>query len=130
MLPVRRITRAEVERLDGKRYRFGTAACVGSGIARSSRHARSTEVADLQKSYGDVHAVNGISFTVGLEEKRASGVKTLSGGQQRRLDVGLGIIGRPEVLFLDEPPPDSTRPLVARPGIWCTASEISARPFC
>ena len=30
-------------------------------------------------------------------------VKTLSGGQQRRLDVGLGIIGDPELLFLDEP---------------------------
>ncbi len=40
---------------------------------------------------------------VGLEEKRQSRVTTLSGGQRRRLDVGLGIIGRPELLFLDEP---------------------------
>ena len=30
-------------------------------------------------------------------------MKKLSGGQQRRLDVGLGIIGNPELLFLDEP---------------------------
>ena len=30
-------------------------------------------------------------------------MKTLSGGQQRRLDVGLGIVGNPELLFLDEP---------------------------
>ena len=40
---------------------------------------------------------------VGLEAKRASRVKTLSGGQQRRLDVALGIIGDPDLLFLDEP---------------------------
>jgi ABC-2 type transport system ATP-binding protein len=40
---------------------------------------------------------------IGLKEKADDRVKTLSGGQQRRLDVGLGIIGNPELLFLDEP---------------------------
>jgi len=40
---------------------------------------------------------------VGLGEKADVRVKRLSGGQQRRLDIGLGIIGRPELLFLDEP---------------------------
>ena len=40
---------------------------------------------------------------VGLDEKRGARVKTLSGGQQRRLDVGLGIVGDPDLLFLDEP---------------------------
>jgi ABC-2 type transport system ATP-binding protein len=40
---------------------------------------------------------------VGLREKADAKVKKLSGGQQRRLDIGLGIIGRPELLFLDEP---------------------------
>ena len=40
---------------------------------------------------------------VGLSEKRAARVKTLSGGQQRRLDVALGLIGDPDLLFLDEP---------------------------
>ena len=40
---------------------------------------------------------------VGLSEKAGSRVKQLSGGQRRRLDVALGIIGRPELLFLDEP---------------------------
>ena len=41
--------------------------------------------------------------SVGLLEKAESKVGTLSGGQRRRLDVALGIIGRPEILFLDEP---------------------------
>lgn len=40
---------------------------------------------------------------VGLGEKAGARVKTLSGGQQRRLDVALGLIGDPELLFLDEP---------------------------
>ena len=40
---------------------------------------------------------------VGLSEKSNSRIQTLSGGQRRRLDVALGIIGNPEILFLDEP---------------------------
>ena len=40
---------------------------------------------------------------VGLAEKATARTHTLSGGQKRRLDVALGIIGRPELLFLDEP---------------------------
>jgi ABC-2 type transport system ATP-binding protein len=40
---------------------------------------------------------------VGLEEKRDSLVRKLSGGQQRRLDVAVGLAGDPELLFLDEP---------------------------
>jgi ABC-2 type transport system ATP-binding protein len=40
---------------------------------------------------------------VGLEEKRSARVKTLSGGQKRRLDLALGLIGDPELVFLDEP---------------------------
>ncbi len=41
--------------------------------------------------------------SVGLDEKAGSLIRTLSGGQRRRLDVALGIIGNPELLFLDEP---------------------------
>jgi len=40
---------------------------------------------------------------VGLTDKSDAKVKKLSGGQQRRLDIGLGIVGNPELLFLDEP---------------------------
>jgi len=40
---------------------------------------------------------------VGLGSKVDARVKTLSGGQQRRLDVALGLVGDPELLFLDEP---------------------------
>ena len=40
---------------------------------------------------------------VGLGAQAGHKLKTLSGGQRRRLDVAIGIVGRPEVLFLDEP---------------------------
>jgi len=41
--------------------------------------------------------------TVGLQELADNKIGTLSGGQRRRLDVAIGIVGRPELLFLDEP---------------------------
>jgi ABC-2 type transport system ATP-binding protein len=40
---------------------------------------------------------------VGLKEKEHALIRNLSGGQRRRLDVALGIIGNPELIFLDEP---------------------------
>ena len=40
---------------------------------------------------------------VGLGDKAKAKVQALSGGQRRRLDVALGIVGRPEIVFLDEP---------------------------
>ena len=53
--------------------------------------------------YPAPRAVDEVIALIGLEEKADDRVKKLSGGQQRRLDVGLGIIGNPELLFLDEP---------------------------
>ena len=49
------------------------------------------------------YEVDRLLETVGLVEHADRKIGTLSGGQRRRLDVAVGIIGRPELLFLDEP---------------------------
>ncbi len=53
--------------------------------------------------YSAPRDVGEVVALVGLEEKRDARVKSLSGGQKRRLDLALGLIGDPELLFLDEP---------------------------
>src|SRR5580698_1388196 len=53
--------------------------------------------------YPDPRPVDEVIELIGLREKADERIKKLSGGQQRRLDVGLGIIGNPELMFLDEP---------------------------
>ena len=53
--------------------------------------------------YRRPRSVEEVISLVGLQDKADSRVKKLSGGQQRRLDVALGLIGDPELLFLDEP---------------------------
>ena len=47
--------------------------------------------------------IDELIVTVGLTELADKKICTLSGGQRRRLDVAIGIVGRPELLFLDEP---------------------------
>jgi len=53
--------------------------------------------------YSNPRNVDEVITAVGLEEKADALIRNLSGGQRRRLDVALGIIGNPELLFLDEP---------------------------
>lgn len=53
--------------------------------------------------YPNPRDVESVIAAVGLESQAKTRVSKLSGGQQRRVDVALGVIGRPELLFLDEP---------------------------
>ncbi len=53
--------------------------------------------------YSKPRNVEEVLNAVGLEEKSGALIRNLSGGQRRRLDVALGIIGSPDLLFLDEP---------------------------
>src|SRR6476620_1349465 len=60
-------------------------------------------VASTAKVYRNPRDVDEVIAAVGLADKADDRVARLSGGQRRRLDVGLGIVGSPELLFLDEP---------------------------
>jgi len=60
-------------------------------------------VSHFAKYYATPKDPESVIDSVGLTEKRNAKVLSLSGGQRRRLDVALGIIGTPEILFLDEP---------------------------
>jgi ABC-2 type transport system ATP-binding protein len=53
--------------------------------------------------YERARDVDEVIELVGLNEKRGARVKQLSGGQKRRLDLGVALVGDPELIFLDEP---------------------------
>lgn len=60
-------------------------------------------VSHFSRYYPNGRDADELIAAVGLTEKAGTRTRQLSGGQRRRLDVALGIVGRPELLFLDEP---------------------------
>jgi ABC-2 type transport system ATP-binding protein len=111
-----------VEMLEGYRSRSaGEVAVLGVDPARPTREWRSRIGVVLQTcqlpadlTVGELLArfagyypaprrVDDAIALVGLEQQRGTRAGRLSGGQQRRLDVGLALIGDPELVFLDEP---------------------------
>jgi ABC-2 type transport system ATP-binding protein len=62
------------------------------------------EAVDIYGScYSRRRSVGEVVELVGLGEQLGQRIRTLSGGQRRRLDLAMGIVGRPDLLFLDEP---------------------------
>jgi ABC-2 type transport system ATP-binding protein len=76
-------------------------------VLQESSVERELSVRETINTYGAVYPkrldTNHLIDIVGLEEKADARVKTLSGGQKRRLEVALGIVGDPDLIFLDEP---------------------------
>jgi ABC-2 type transport system ATP-binding protein len=89
------------ERADGSwRQRVGIVLQSSAMYVNLTVHEHVAVFAGYYESPRDVDDVVDL---VGLAEKRLDRVKTLSGGQKRRLDLALGLIGDPDILFLDEP---------------------------
>jgi ABC-2 type transport system ATP-binding protein len=79
---------------------------IGIVLQESRMHPELTVRESIELFAGYYRAPRGVDETVelvGLTEKADERVARLSGGQQRRLDVALALIGDPELLFLDEP---------------------------
>jgi ABC-2 type transport system ATP-binding protein len=85
-------------------------------------------VAELLRMYSRYYprprSVTGLLALVGLEAQRDQRVATLSGGQRRRLDLALALVGDPEVVFLDEPTTGFDPS--ARRQAWATIKDLCA----
>jgi ABC-2 type transport system ATP-binding protein len=82
------------------RERIGLMLQTTSGSSLLTAREQLSHTARL---YPNPREVDEVLVAVGLEEKANAKPQTLSGGQRRRLDVALAVIGRPELVFLDEP---------------------------
>ena len=76
-------------------------------VLQSTGEAGSATVREQLRHFAGLYPnprdVDEVIAAVGLQEKANARIGKLSGGQKRRVDVALGIVGRPELLFLDEP---------------------------
>jgi ABC-2 type transport system ATP-binding protein len=69
-------------------------------------HLTATEIIEQFRAYyPDPRGTEEVLGVVGLADAAGTRVQRLSGGQRRRLDLALALVGRPELLFLDEPTP-------------------------
>jgi ABC-2 type transport system ATP-binding protein len=86
-------------------------------------HATVLEVvAQFASFYPHPRDVDEVIELAGLGEKRTDRTRTLSGGQRRRLDLALALIGDPELIFLDEPTTGFDP--AARRGAWQTIRSL------
>jgi ABC-2 type transport system ATP-binding protein len=76
---------------------------VGQSTVESDRSTVRELLTLARGLYPDAREVDEVIASVGLEDKASTRCDRLSGGQRRRLDVAMGVVGRPELLFLDEP---------------------------
>lgn len=85
------------------RSRIGIVLQRVDDLAQSSELTVREWVGSMAAYFPDPRPADEAIEMVGLRDKRDARASSLSGGQRRRLDVALGIVGRPELLFLDEP---------------------------